>query len=248
VAVVASTGAGKTPVLCSIVAGAVSNGKRVVVLAHRMRLIKQISATLDRFGVCYQQAGRSRRNPYLCTVGMVESVRRRMDKMEAPDIMVVDELHHACSSQYISIFQHWPKAKRIGLTATPSRTDGKGLREVCSDMVIGPSMAWLIDNGYLARYRYLEIPLHINLDEIKKDKNGEYNEKSASGVIRKAHIVGDVIENYNKYLEGKTAIIFCTGIDHAKEVAAEFNAAGIKSSHIDGTMSESEQEHLLDSL
>lgn len=248
VVLVASTGAGKTPTLCAIISGAVANGKRVLVLAHRMRLLKQIAATLDKFGVCYQFAGRSRRSPYLCTIGMVESVRRRMGKMQEPDIIIVDECQHACSSQYLSIHSHWPNARRIGMTATPSRTDGKGLGEVYSDMVLGPSMAWLIENGYLARYRYLEIPLHINLDEIKKDKNGEYNEKSASGVIRKAHIVGDVIENYHKYLEGKTAIIFCTGIDHAKEVAAEFNAAGIKSSHIDGTMSESEQEHLLDSL
>lgn len=248
VCLVASTGAGKTPTLCSIVSGAVANGKRVLVLAHRMRLLKQIAETLDRFNTCYEFAGSRARSRYLCTLGMVETVRRRMSKMEEPDIIIVDEAQHSCSSQYLSIFAHWPNAKRIGMTATPSRTDGKGLIEVFSDIVIGPSMAWLIENGFLARYRYLEIPLHIDMAAIKKDANGDYNEKSASSVIRKAHIVGDVIDNYRKYLNGKTAIVFCTGIAHAKEVAEQFNEAGIKSSHIDGTMKDGEQEELLGGL
>lgn len=248
VCLVASTGAGKTPTLCAIVAGVVANGKRVLVLAHRMRLLKQIGETLNSFDVCYDFARGNKRSRYLCTLGMVESVRRRMSKMEEPDIIIVDEAQHACSSQYLAIFAHWTKAKRIGMTATPSRTDGKGLIEVFSDIVIGPSMAWLIENGFLARYRYLEIPPHIDLASIKRDANGDYNEKSASDAIRKAHIVGDVIDNYRKYLDGKTAIVFCTGIAHAKEVAEQFNEAGIKSSHIDGTMSDSEQEELLGGL
>ena len=166
VVLVASTGAGKTPTLCAIVAGAVANGKRVLVLAHRMRLLRQIASTLDKFDVCYDFVGGRRKSRYLCSIGMIETTRRRMAKMDEPDIIIHDECQRACSSQYLGVYNFWPNAKRIGMTATPARTDGKGLGEVFDDMVIGPSMAWLIENNYLARYRYLEVPLHIDLSQI----------------------------------------------------------------------------------
>ena len=248
VVMVAPTGAGKTALISAIVQGIVSNEKRVYVLAHRSRLISQIASTLDKFGVCYDVIRGSKRMRYLCGLAMVETLRRRIEKMPEPDFIICDESHHACSSQYRAIFDHWPNAKRIGVTATPARTDGKGLGEVFDDMVIGPTMAWLIENGFLARYRYLQIPSHIDLSEIKQNSKGDYDEKSAAGAIRKSHVVGDAIENYRKYLDGKTAIVFCTGIDHAKEVAEEFSQAGIPSAPIDGTMKDSEQEYLLSQL
>lgn len=242
------TGGGKGKILPAIAAPLVSAGKRVLVLAHRNKLIKQLAESLDMFDVCYDQIKGSRRQKYKCSLGMVESVRRRMDKMEAPDYILVDEGHHTPSSQYRAIFENWPNARIIGVTATPARNDDSSLGDIFTSMVIGPTMRWLIDNGFLAKYDYYEPPSHIDLSTVKMDKSGDYKEADVARVIRSTKVVGDTINNYRNLMKDKSAIVFCTGIDHAKEVAAEFNAAGILSAHIDGTMPESQQDDLMDDL
>lgn len=249
VVLVVPTGGGKSAIIGAITQGLVTNNKRVLIMAHRTRLIMQLKETLTKFGIQVSHITGTRKTRLLCMLGMVETVRRRMDKLPEPDYIIVDETHHVLSSQYLSVVNKYPNAKIIGVTATPSRTDGKGLGEVFEEMVLGPAMKWLIDEGFLAQYRYFMVPSHIDLDQIKRDaKTGDYNEKDAASAVRKSHIVGDAIGHYKQYVDGKTGIVFCTGIDHAKEVAQEFNDAGIPSAAIDGTMDDKEQDRLMRSL
>lgn len=249
IVLVLPTGGGKGKILPYIASGLVQNGKRVLVLAHREKLIKQLCESMDGFDLCYSRITSNRRIQYPCMIGMVETVRRRLEKMPEPDYILIDEAHHSVSSQYKAIFAKWPNAKRIGVTATPARPDGKGLNEVFSDIVIGPSMRWLIDEGFLAEYDYYAPPSDVDFSNVRMDKKGEYNEKDAEEAISASRtIVGDAVRHYKQLMPGKPAMVFCTGIQHAKDVAAEFNAAGIPSASIDGTMPSSEQEALMDDL
>lgn len=249
VLIVLSTGGGKSVIIGDVVRGLVTNNKRVLVLAHRARLINQLNGTLSRFDVSVSRIAGAKKVRNLCMLGMVETVRRRLDRLPDPDYIIVDEAHHSLSDQYLAVLKQWPNVRVIGVTATPARTDGKGLGDVYECMIEGPPMAWLKDNGFLANYRYFRVPSHIDLDQIKKDKKtGDYNEKELASAERKSHIVGDAISHYKEHASGLTGIVFCTGIARAKEVAEDFCAAGIVSDAIDGTMDEDVQESLMGDL
>lgn len=178
IVLVLPTGGGKGKILPYIASGLVTNGKRVLVLAHREKLIKQLCESMDGFDLCYSRVTSNRRIQYPCMIGMVETVRRRLEKMPEPDYILIDEAHHAVSPQYKAIFAKWPNAKRIGVTATPARPDGKGLNEVFSDIVIGPSMRWLIDEGFLAEYDYYAPPSDVDFSKVRMDKKENITRKT----------------------------------------------------------------------
>lgn len=249
VLLVSSTGSGKSVVIGAIVKGLSDNSKDVLVLAHRSRLIKQLLQTMRRFGVVSMWIKGTAKLKYFARLGMVETIRRRLKKLPAPKYIIIDEAHHSLSEQYLEIIKYYPNARVIGLSATPERTDGKGLGEVYTTMIEGPPMRWFIDNGYLADYLYIEPEASIDLSKVKKDaKTGDVNVKAMAKEIRHKHLAGDAIESYQKYLDGKTGIVFCSGIEHAEETAQEFTRAGILCKAIHGGMGDDEQDLLMGEL
>ena len=84
-------------------------------------------------------------------VGSIQTLIRRLHTFDAPDLVIVDEAHRAVASSYESILTHYPFARVLGLTATPCRLDGKGLKEAFGALVEGPSVESLITGGFLMR-------------------------------------------------------------------------------------------------
>lgn len=246
VLLVSPTGSGKGIILPWLARSLVQNNKRVLIMVHRRRLVKQLCKAMDGLGVCYDLVSGKKRLRYVCQIGMVKTVGNRKESLPQYDYILTDEAHRATAPEYVGVYSHFPEARRIFLTATPARTDGKGLKEVADHMVIGPSMKWLIEEGFLAPYRYFEPPSDIDYTKIKLNKDGDYDEKAESEAISKSHIIGDAVKHYRRLLDGKRAIVFCRGIEKCKETASEFEASGIPSAAIDGTMSESDQERILD--
>lgn len=249
VLLVSSTGSGKSIVIGAIAKGLSDNSNDTLILAHRSRLIKQLLGTMRKFEVVSMWIRGSAKLRYFVRLGMVETIRRRLKKLPAPKYIIIDEAHHSLSAQYLEIIKHYPDARVIGLSATPERTDGKGLGEVYTTMIEGPPMRWFIDNGFLADYIYIEPEASIDLSKIKKDaKTGDVNVKEMAKAIRQKHLAGDAIASYREYLDGKTGIVFCSGIEHAEETAREFSEAGISCKAIHGGMGDDEQDRLMDEL
>jgi DNA repair protein RadD len=245
---VASTGFGKTVCFATIASRAAAKGKSVVIVAHRVEIINQISAALTKIGIRHGriQPGKTRTND-LIQVAMVQTLCRRVHEMAPPDLIVIDECHHAVAKSYMDICAAWPFSKILGVTATPQLLSGKGLREAFDVMVEAIPMSELIELGYLANYKYLAPPMVADISSVKT-RMGDYAVDDLAAAMDKATVIGSAVNEYRKYLSGKTAIAFCVSIDHAEHTAQQFRDAGIRAQSVDGNMDPSRRAKLIDDL
>jgi len=228
----ASTGSGKTVIAADIISGLVKKSKRCLFIVHRRELIKQSIKTFANLNIHHGVIAASFTPDPLKSVqiGSIGSLARR--KFQEPDLIMWDECPHIAAKSWDNIYRKYPHAFHIGLTATPQRLDGKGLHPWFSAMVHAPEMRWLIDNNYLSDYKYY-MPSNINLTGVHS-RMGDYVRSEISAIIDKPSITGNAINEYKKYCPDARAVVFCSSVEHSKNVAAEFNARGIAAEHVDG--------------
>lgn len=231
------TGGGKTAISAFITKSAVERGKLVRFLCHRDFLVEQTSGTYDKLDLQHSFIAAGRRyNPYTPVhIGMVQSIKSRLERIAAPNICIWDEAHHIGAAGWSAIQEAWPDATHIGLTATPIRLDGKGLDTWFDDIVLGPSVHWLIQNGFLSDYRAFA-PSAPDLTALHT-RMGDYVASEVDALMDRTVIIGDMVQHYRKYAAGKKAVYFCTSIAHSEHTAAAFNAAGFRWRHLDGSHS-----------
>lgn len=236
VLVVAPTGAGKTVIFCSIALRVIGKGKRVYLIAHRIEIVEQIGAALRRLGVPFGWIAPGHPyQPQQVMVAMVQSLSRRATSIPAPDLLVVDEAHHATAGTYQAVMAAWASAYVLGVTASPARTDGRGLGDCFDYMILGPSMRELITRGYLAPFKYFAPPVSANFDGLAV-RGGDFARDQIAKVMDTSTITGDAIQHYRKRLDGRPAIAFCSSVEHAEHVAAQFCASGYRAASVDGAM------------
>jgi superfamily II DNA or RNA helicase len=142
------TGGGKTVCFAYITLHAAAKGNRVIVAAHRQEIVHQISAALFAMGVAHGRIHQGHTTTDdLVQVAMVQTLARRLDNALEPRLLVIDEAHHAVAGTWSKVSAAWPSAKVLGVTATPERLDGVGLRDAFDDIVVGPDVRELIDAG-----------------------------------------------------------------------------------------------------
>ena len=233
---VSPTGSGKTVLFSYITSQVLKRGSRVIIVAHRREILDQISATLKRVGVPHGfiQAGKSTSNQP-AMVASIQTLARRLDTIPAPDLVIIDEAHHAVSKSYVQMFAAWPNAKFIGVTATPERLDGKGLGAMFDRMVMGPSVQWLIDNGFLAQPVYYAPREVVDLSQVHTVA-GDFDRSEAEEIVDTPRITGDAVTHYVRFCNRQRAVAFCISVAHAQHVADTFNSCGIPSASIDGTL------------
>jgi superfamily II DNA or RNA helicase len=243
------TGGGKTVCFSYMAGAARAKGLTVWILAHRVELLEQISKTLRDFGIAHGMIAPGylgdRRQPV--QVASVFTLARRLDRYTAPDLIIVDEAHHAISkSTWGTVINTFPEARLLGVTATPIRLSGEGLGDLFQVMVQGPTVADLIEQGALSPYR-LFAPAGVDLSGVHS-KMGDFVRGELAGAMDKRSITGDAVSHYNKLAPGKRAIAFCVSVEHAEHVAAQFREAGIPAASIDGGMDKALRQSVLASF
>ena len=186
--IVLPCGGGKSVIVADIAKRTTDKGNRVLFLVHRKELCDQIRDTFTRWGV----------NMELCSIGMVQTFTRHIDRLEPPTLIITDENHHSLAASYKRIYEAFPNAYRIGVTATPVRLDGSGLADVNDALVIGVTVKWLIDHQYLSPYDYYS-PSVADMSKVRTVR-GEYDAKSAADTLMSRTIYGDVISHYKKLI------------------------------------------------
>ncbi|EGC0267546.1 DEAD/DEAH box helicase [Salmonella enterica] len=255
VILVLATGAGKTVIFSEITRLAKEKGSRVLILAHRDQLIKQCSRKLTEIGTTHGiiMAGVTPAYHEMVQVGSVQTVVRRLDKfIGSPDIIIIDECHLSAAQTYVTILEHFASAKLLGVTGSPCRLDGRALgREeggLYDTMVQGITIAELIARGFLVRPRVFGPSKAVDLKGVTKDKNGEWNTKQLVERMDTQTITGDAIEHYQRICPGVPAVCWCINIQHATNVAAQFNAAGIKAAMLCGEHDSDYRDQVLGQL
>ena len=152
----AATGSGKTVMASAFVNHSIKQNKNVLFLAHRRELITQCSEKLTienvRHGII--MAGEPYHFWHSTQVASIDTLRSRSitnkkEKLPAANLVVIDEAHRCLSRTYLKIISLYQRSQVLGLTATPIRSDGRGLGHIFQDMIRAPSIGWLIKEGHL---------------------------------------------------------------------------------------------------
>ncbi|GKS80705.1 DEAD/DEAH box helicase [Ligilactobacillus pabuli] len=208
--------------MAEIAKSATDKGNRVLFVVHRRELVEQIKQTFTKWGV----------DMSLCQVGMVQTITRRLQKIPIPKMILVDECHHSIAKTYQRIFDKFPNANVIGFTATPQRLGKKQLDVVYNDLVLGPKIKWLVQNNFLAPYKYYSVNM-IDTTELKRSSTGDYTVQSM-GNAAKSIIYGDVVKHYQKFADHTKTIVYTYNVASSKKVADKFLAAGYSAKQVDG--------------
>lgn len=232
----APTGMGKTVCGATMVGTASSRGAPVIFMVHRRELLEQTSKTFSRAGIPHTFIASGKHyNPRIrVAIATVGTLANRLNgEVNCPRLFIADEAHHSAAAGWARVI-NWAKAggaKIVGLTATPWRLSGEGLRDHFSHMVLGPETGWLIDNGYLSKYRAFAPP-EPDLSDVHS-RAGDYVSSEIEKVMSSKMIMGDCVEHYMRCARGKKAVLFAVSVNHSKELCARFNEAGISAGHID---------------
>lgn len=242
------TGGGKTFVFTHLAQMSVARGRRVLILVHRSELLEQASASLTMLGVDHGMVSPRHIRQYdkPIQVASVQTLVRRLESFPEPDLIIIDEGHHAVAGTWDKICKKYANAKILGVTATPCRSDDAGLDGVFDDLVMGPSVQALIDGGYLVKPRVFA-PTTVSLEGIRK-RGGDYAADQVAAVMDRPTITGDAIKHYLSYAPGRPAIAFCASVPHAERVAMQFQAKGIPAKAISGKTPYQERCNAIDAL
>src|SRR3990167_6142323 len=238
-------GSGKTVIACKIIQNSVSNGQRVLFLAHRRELVWQTIEKLKSFGI--EGSVLIPGEPYdpsaLACVASIQTLharamRRKIMSMPRADLVICDEFAHAFSSgSWQKILAEYPKAFILGLTATPINRRGEGMGHCADAMVVGPSIQNLIDLGHLVKPKYF-CPSLPDLQKIKIQA-GDYVPGQLEKRMDNPKLIGDICENWARICPDRKTIVFASGIKHSIHIVESFRSIGVKAEHIDGdTLSE----------
>jgi DNA repair protein RadD len=244
------TGGGKTVIFSHIAEQAAAKGSRICILVHRQELLRQASTSLQSLGVRHGLIS-PRHSMDLSAhvqVASVQTLARRLHRLPASlfQLLVVDEAHHSNAGTWARVLDHFQAARVLGVTATPCRTDGRGLGEWYSHMVQGPTAAELTAAGFLAPARVLAPP-GPSLVGLRK-RMGDYDMSQAGQILQAGQAMGDCLAHYRRYLDGQTAIAFCCSVAHAEAATQLFASHGVPAASIDGTMDGPTRERLLADL
>jgi len=237
VLLVSPTGSGKTVIFSYVAAGTAKNHKRVLIIAHRRELLKQISKALKAAGVKHAvlTAGYRGIPATPVVVASVFTLAKRLKRWPEPSLIVGDECHHFTpDSTWGKVVNHFPNAFLLGVTATPERLDGKGLGLMFDDMVVGPSVAELTAQGFLSPAD-VYAPSIPDLNSVRS-RAGDYAGTDLEVAMDKPSITGSAVSHYTKLAAGKRACVFCVSVKHAKDVAEDFRRVGYNAHHVDGSM------------
>lgn len=212
---------GKTVVMAHIAKGATDKNNKVLFFSHRKEINEQVYKTFENNEV----------NMNLVTIGGVQSLVRKLDKLDEPTIILIDEAHHSKATSYKKIIDYFPNAYKLLFTGTPIRLDGSGFDDIAEAIVLGKSVKWLQEHGRIAPFKYYA-PLMINESALKK-RAGEFTKGSVDETM-KTVIYGDVIKHYEKLAKGKQAIVYTHSVEVSENVSKAFNEAGYNSIAVSG--------------
>lgn len=207
------------------------NNNRVMFLIHRKEVLDQAVKTFNEQGV----------NPSLLTAGMVQTLTRRVDKLAAPNVILVDEAHHALAKSYQRILKQFPKSIVLLFTATPHRTGRMQLDQIADDIIVGQSIHELTDKGFLAPFRYFQPPNDFDSKLLKRGSTGDFTNESMQEAMS-TKIFGHIVKQYKRIASGMQAVVYTYSVDSAIKIANEFNSEGLSAIEVDGTTSKEKRD------
>ena len=226
------TGTGKTHLLAAIVREFLRGfGTRVWIVAHRRELVEQIEETVARYGI-RKEDGKVK----VMSIQWLSRNRKEVDRK--PDLIVIDEAHHTLAETYRELWERYPDARKLGMTATPCRLNGKGFTRLFDTLITSWSIEEFIAKGWLSVFDYVSIRANSReqrlIDTLKKrGTDGDYQIKEMNEVLNRETSIARLHESVEQYAAGKKGIVYAVSIAHARQIAAYYTAHGMRAVAID---------------
>ena len=244
------TGTGKTRLFTSIIsdikAWSIINQEdaRVLIIAHRVELIEQISESLNRYKVSHGiiAGGHERNIQAQVQVASIQTITHRANIEVARSLpirfIIIDEAHHSTANSYKKLWDLYPSAKKLGVTATPWRMNHQGFAKIYDKLILSRSIKEFIEQGWLSPYCFYSIgsgskvTQEINsIDEF--DIEGDYKISALEKTIDQSAIRAQLLDSYLKFAKGKKGIIYSISRKHSDHICAEYKAKGVNIVRID---------------
>ena len=241
-----ATGTGKT---VTAVSDAKRLGLRTLFLAHTKELVHQAAAQFAKIwpevSVGIFGDGSADTDSYvICAT--IQSIEKNLDSF-APDTfgyLVIDECHHGTAETYKKVLSYFQPRFTLGLTATPERTDGEDLLNIFQTVAHKLDIQTAVENGVLVEVRCIRVKTNIDLSDVRI--NGfRYNALDLETKIMVPDRNRLIVDTYLEYVKDKPTVVFCTSVNHAKEIAALFNASGVEAHAVSGSTKPVERKNIL---
>ena len=234
------TGTGKTVVLAELVKRLKmkNEGLKILIVAHRRELVGQIKATIKRMKM-------DSRN---ITVETIQTISRRIDALDfIPSLVVIDEAHHALAKTYKMMWDAWPDARFLGLTATPCRLNGKGFTDLFDVLVQSWDIPTFIKEKWLSTYDFVSIKsdgvTQRLIDSLqKRGADGDYQNKEMDMLLNKRPSIERLYQSFEEYGKDRKGIVYAINISHAKKIMELYQEHGIKAVAIDSKTPAAERQ------
>ena len=166
-------------------------------------------------------------------------------------LIIVDEAHHAVAKTYRTLWEMWPEAKFLGLTATPCRLSGEGFGDLFDVLLQSEDIQWFIDKGWLSDFEYVSArPDSLMMHQIgglqKRGADGDYQTKEMATVMDVPESIAHLYDSYEAFAQGKKGIVYAINQEHARHIAAYYQRKGVNCAVIDSTTPTKERDAIVE--
>lgn len=238
--VVLPCGMGKTVIFSRVCKLLVDAGWRPLILVNRDELVRQtvrkLWATDPSIPVGVVQGSRNEIYGTGIVVASVQTISRARRLEQIPpgrfNVLIADEAQYSAADSWQRVFAHFAGARMVGFTATPSRSDKKGLGDTWAKILYQLDIAYGIEHGYLSPVEGVRTSITgLDLSTVKRS-HGDYSDSSLGEALSASHAAEQVAEAYLREAAGpdglpRRGILFAPTVESAQEFADAFNAAGI---------------------
>lgn len=247
---------GKTIMLSAVAGNLLSEpDTKACILAHRTELTDQNRSKFRRVnpGLSTSVFDANEKSWHgQTTFAMVQTLARpeHLKKLPTLDLLIIDEAHHAASPSYRAVIDQAlsrnPKTAICGLTATPNRGDGQGLREVFSNVSDQITLGEMIASGHLVPPRtfVIDVGAQEALSKVRRTAV-DFDMDEVAAILDKKLINDEVIRHWKEKAADRKTIIFCSTIAHAQNVCDAFNEVGVNAVLIHGELPDKERRERL---
>lgn len=243
------TGTGKTYLFTSIIKDIIQAYKaahkeiNILVVAHRMELLDQISEALDKFSIPHGfiQGNREQhlwqRVQVASIMSLLTDKNRNNTQRQKYNFIIVDEAHHSLADTYVELFNLFPNAKKLGVTATPWRLNHESFLRLYQRLIPSRQISWFIQHGLLSDFDYISIKPTSEIQQLvnktKVAETGDFVNSELNNSFNNMRIRSKLYDSYKKFAYGRKGIIYAINRAHASKIAELYSSHGVVAVAID---------------
>ncbi len=272
------TGTGKTVLMAEVIRRKMADVRRkksdgILIVAHRRELLDQIRGTVKYFGIDMEKEHIVVESIQKLSriLGHTDNIKSKDNKSHTestesterfsttnctnytnfePTLVIIDEAHHALARTYRMLWDRWPKAKFLGLTATPCRLNNEGFLDLFQTLVQSHTIQEFINMGWLSDFDYVtaepDNPILKQVGSLKKrGVDGDYQTKEMALVMDCEESIDNLYQAYRKYVNGKKGIVYAIDREHARHITEYYQRQGVNCCWIEAKTPTAERDRLV---